>query len=216
MWTRCTAFMDHGRDEEIYLEDTLTSMTWDLALRAMEFSALIALSVANGLIAYAVFKIQRDRNRARLVMFVDIVEEEEERPYYALYVQNLGLVPDRQIRIVADVEEWRNGSPVRSKFHQKFQAFEDSLVVLKPQEFRRYELPYPEGWALVITVIAECSNGSDDEMYFAAGDHPPAVRSVPFRQSFNKKEGDQGCQKQGKRARSPDQRIVLCVGLGLA
>ena len=43
MWTRCTAFMDHGRDEEIYLEDTLTSMTWDLALRAMEFSALIAL-----------------------------------------------------------------------------------------------------------------------------------------------------------------------------
>ena len=107
MWTRCTAFMDHGRDEEIYLEDTLTSMTWDLALRAMEFSALIALSVANGLIAYAVFKIQRDRNRARLVMFVDIVEEEEERPYYALYVQNLGLVPDRQIRIVADVEEWQ-------------------------------------------------------------------------------------------------------------
>ena len=92
----------------------------------------------------------------------------------------LGLVPARQIRIVADVEEWRNGSPVRSKCHQKFQAFEDSLVVLKPQEFRRYELPYPEGWALVITVIAECSNGSDDEMYFAAGDHPPAVRSVAF------------------------------------
>ena len=191
------------------------TITLDLALRIMESFALIGLAVANGLIAYAVFRIQRDRNTANLEMFVNLVDEGEGRFYNALYVQNVGLVPARHVRIVADVEEWRDGSPVNSQFHEEFQVFEDHAVVLQPLEFKQYELPHPEGWALVITAIAECSNGTGDAMHFVAGDHPPAVRSVAFCRASTKRKAIRAVRNKAKVTDRPTTELYLALNLAL-
>ena len=110
------------------------------------------------------------------------------------------------------MEEWKS-CPLQ--IPPKFQAFEDSLVVLKPQEFRRYELPYPEGWALVITVIAECSNGSDDEMYFAAGDHPPAVRSLAFGRASTKRKAIRAVKNKANARGRPTNELYFVLDLAL-
>ena len=82
----------------------------DLALDIVQFAVLFVLSVANGLIAYSVFKIQKDRNTPKLVVYMELVEGEE-REYAGLYIQNVGLAPALNVRIVADIEEWREGQP---------------------------------------------------------------------------------------------------------
>ena len=63
----------------------------DLALDIVQLAALFALSIANGLIAYSVFKIQKDRNTPKLVVDMELVAEED-REYAGLYIQNVGLV----------------------------------------------------------------------------------------------------------------------------
>ena len=150
--------------------------TLNLALDIVQFVVLFALSVANGIIAYSVFKIQRDRNTPKLAMYVELVEDDG-RDYMGLYVQNVGLVPALNVRIVADIEGWREGRSVESKFHEEF---EDHHVTLSPQDYRLYELPSMEGWGLIITALASCRNGSSDSMHFAVGDDRPAIRQVVF------------------------------------
>ena len=153
--------------------------TLDLALDIVQFVALLALSAANGVIAYSVFKIQKDRNAPKLVMYVELVEDDD-HDYYGLYIQNVGLVPALNVRVIADIEEWREGHPVKSKFHETYEAFEDSHVSLNPQDYRLYELPWMEGWALIITTDASCSNGPGDSMHFAVGEDRSALRQVAF------------------------------------
>ena len=116
--------------------------TLDIALDVMQFVVLLVLSAANGVIAYSVFRIQKDRNTAKLVMYVELVEEDDPKDNYnALYVQNVGLVPALNVRITAVVEEWREEHPVVTRFHDKYDAFEDHHVMLRPQEYRMYALP---------------------------------------------------------------------------
>ena len=117
----------------------------DLALDIVQFAALFVLSITNGLIAYSVFKIQKDRNTPKLVVYMELVEEED-REYAGLYIQNVGLVPALNVRIVADIEEWKEGQPVRSRFHERYEAFEDHHVTLKRQDHRLYELPWMDEW----------------------------------------------------------------------
>ena len=65
--------------------------TLNLALDVIQFAALLALSAANGVIAYSVFRIQKDRNTPKLVVYVELVEDDDHE-YLGLYVQNVGLV----------------------------------------------------------------------------------------------------------------------------
>ena len=153
-------------------------MSLDLAVDVVQFATLLVLALANGVIAYSVYRIQKDRNTPKLVVNVELVEEDD-REYNGLYVQNVGLVPALNVRIVVDIEEWREGQPVLSKFHEEgFKAFEDHHVTLSPQEHRLYELPDIEGWALTVTVLASCSNGPNDSAHFVVGDDRSALRQV--------------------------------------
>ena len=152
-------------------------MTLDLALDVAQFVVLFILSVSNGVIAYSVFRVQKDRNAPKLVVYMELVEDDD-REYLGLYVQNVGLVPALNVRVVADIEEWREGRPVRSRFHERYNAFQDHLVTLSPQEHRLYELPAIEGWALTVTVRASCSNGPSDSAHFVVGDDRSALRQV--------------------------------------
>ena len=132
-----------------------------------------------GFIAYSVFRIQKDRNTPKLVVYEELVEEDD-RKYYGLYVQNVGLVPALNVRIVADIEEWREGHPVRSRFHETYEAFEDHHVTLKPQDHRLYELPWMEGWLLIVATVASCSNGPGDSTSFVLGENQSALREAAF------------------------------------
>ena len=152
-------------------------MSLDLAVDVVQFAALLVLAVANGVIAYSVYRVQRDRNTSKVVVYMELVEEDD-REYHGLYVQNVGLVPALNVRVVADIEEWREGRPVRSRFHERYNAFQDHLVTLSPQEHRLYELPAIEGWALTVTVLASCSNGPSDSAHFVVGDDRSALRQV--------------------------------------
>ena len=151
----------------------------DLALDIVQFAALFVLSITNGLIAYSVFKIQKDRNTPKLVVYMELVEEED-REYAGLYIQNVGLVPALNVRIVADIEEWKEGQPVRSRFHERYEAFEDHHVTLKRQDHRLYELPWMDGWSLIVATVASCSNGPSDSTYFVLGDDRSALRGIAF------------------------------------
>ena len=152
-------------------------MSLDLAVDVVQFAALLVLAVANGVIAYSVYRVQRGRNTPKVVVYMELVEEED-REYQGLYVQNVGLVPALNVRVVADIEEWREGRPVRSRFHERYDAFHDHLVTLSPQEHRLYELPAIEGWALTVTVLASCSNGPSDSAHFVVGHDRSALRQV--------------------------------------
>ena len=156
-----------------------TMTTLNLALDVIQFTALLALSAANGVIAYSVFRIQKDRNTPKLVVYVELVEDDDHE-YLGLYVQNVGLVSALNVRVMADIEEWREGHPVRSKFQERYEAFEDHHVTLSPQDHRLYELPCIEGWALIVTAVASCSNGPSDGTRFAVGDDRFALRQVAF------------------------------------
>ena len=152
-------------------------MSLGLVVDVVQFAALLVLAVASGVIAYSVYRIQKDRNTPKLVVYVELVEEND-REYMGLYVQNVGLVPALNVQVVADIEEWREGRPVRSRFHERYDAFHDYLVTLSPQEHRLYELPTIEGWALTVTVLASCSNGPSESTHFVLGHDRSALRQV--------------------------------------
>lgn len=162
-------------------EDLMT--TPDLALDIAQFAALLVLSIANGVIAFSVFSIQKDRNTPKLVVNPELVEDDE-RDYMGLYVQNVGLVPALNVRIAVDVEEWIGGKAVDSKFHQEgYQAFVDRHVSLQPQEHRLYELPSMEGASLIVAAVVSCGNGPSDDACFLLGNDPEAFRRVATRKS---------------------------------
>ena len=180
----------------------------DLALDLVQFAALLALSVANGVIAYSVFKIQRDRNTPKLAVYVELVEDDG-HDYWGLYLQNVGLVPALNVGIVADIEEWREGRRVESKFHERYDRFQDHHVSLGPQEYRLYELPGIEGWGLIITAVASCSNGPSYGMHFAVGDDRSALREVALGKSRKKAIKELGSRASSKGRRSGDLQFVM-------
>ena len=191
-----------------------TMNAFGAAFDIVQFIAIIVLSVANGAIAYLVYRVQRDRNTSRLVMYVNEVREEEGRVYQGLYVQNVGLVPALNVRITVDIEEWRGGNPVRSRFHQRYDEFSDHLIALTPQAYRSYELPWMEGWSLLIAAVTSCSNGSGNNMYFAVGNDRTAQQQV----LFNKKRGNRALKAVkmkatgSKRGRGPHS-VIYAMGL---
>lgn len=174
--------------------------TLDQALDLVQFIALLAVSAVNGVIAYWVFKIQKDRNTSKLVVYTELVEEDD-REYYGLYVQNIGLVPALNVQVVADIEDWREGHPVRSEFHERYDAFQEHIIMLNPQEHRLFELPTVEEWTIIVTAIAFCSNGPSNNTRFMVGEDPFA-----FRQVYDGKERRRAIKNLKARALSKKQR----------
>ena len=95
-------------------------------------------------------------------------------------VHFIALVPALNVRVTGEVEEWRDGRQVSSRFHERYEAFVDHHVTLNPEEHRVYELPAIEGWALIVTVLASCSNGPDDSAYFVVGEDRSALHHVAY------------------------------------
>lgn len=93
--------------------------------------------------------------------------------------------------------------------------FEDHAVVLPAQEFKGYELPEPEGWALVITAIAECSNSKGDATYYVVGDHPPPVRSVAFGRASTRRKAVRTVRNKAKVKTSPTTGLYFVLDLAL-
>ena len=153
-----------------------------LAIDIAQFTALFVLSLANGFIAYSVFKLQKERNTPNLVVYVELVEEDD-RDYYGLYIQNVGLVPALNVSISVEIEEWRDGTPVKSKFHERYERFVGHHITLNSQDHKMYELPSMDGSSLIITSVASCSNGPSDNGYFVLGDDPSALWEVMFGKS---------------------------------
>ena len=182
----------------------------DLALDIAQFATLFILSVANGVIAYFAFKTQKDRNTPKLVVYMELVEEED-REYPGLYVQNVGLVSALNVHIVVDIEEWRDGRPVKSRFHEDHDEFVDRHIALKPQEHRLYELPWMEGWSLVVTAVVSCGNGPSNNTHFVLGDDRSAIREFAFNK--DKKRAIRRL-KSRKASRMREPRGML-FGLGL-
>ena len=54
-----------------------TMTTLDLALDVVQFVVLLVLSAANGVMAYSVFRIQKDRNTPKLVVYMELVEDDD-------------------------------------------------------------------------------------------------------------------------------------------
>ena len=119
--------------------------------------------------------------------------EEGGRTCQGLYVQNVGLVPAKNVRVEADIEEWREGGIVESRFHESYDAFHDHLVTIGSQEHRLYELPAIEGWALTVTVLAACSSGPSDSAHFVVGDD---VLGFPIRTKLCATHGKRHCRRE--------------------
>ena len=148
-------------------------MLWLGIVQAILFAIL---SVANFALAYRMYKIQRERNTAKLVITGDEIIEVEDHEAYALRVYNVGLVPAVGVRLLVDVEDWKNGKELTTKFREQFFAYTDNVVQLNPQDFLEYELPNLEDRSCIITAVTTCANGTgDDTRFMIAGIQPDPI-----------------------------------------
>ena len=65
----------------------------------------------------------------------------------------------------------------------------DHHITVKSQEYRLYELPWMEGWSLIVNAVASCSNGPSGNIYFVLGDDRAALREGMF--GKGRKRGNQ-------------------------
>ena len=135
--------------------------------------------------------------------------EDDDREYPGLYIQNVGLVPALNVSVVVDIEEWREGHPISSEFHERYDAFHDHCVTLKSQEHRLYELPVAEGWALIVSALTSCSNGPSDSTYFVLGDDRSAIREVAFGKGRKKAIKKLKSRQSSRTRNSRDLRFVM-------
>ena len=149
-------------------------MLWLGIVQAILFAIL---SVANFALAYRMYKIQRGRNTPKLVITGDEIIKVEDHEAYALRVYNVGLVPAVGVRLLVDVEDWKNGKELTTKFREQFFAYTDNVVQLNPQDFLEYELPNLEDRSCIITAVTTCANGTgDDTRFMMAGIEPDPNR----------------------------------------
>ncbi len=140
-----------------------------LVIGIIQTVASVILSLVGIMVAYLIYKIQRDRNTPTLVLVADEVIEDDEREEecYAIRILNVGLVPAVNVSFLMDIEEWQDGREIRSKFHEEgYSAFSDTIPLLDSQESRLYELPTPEDKSYIFTVIVTCRNGTGDQVRF--------------------------------------------------
>ena len=154
------------------------------------------LSLANFALAYRIYKIQSDRNTAKLVVNGHFIEDDE-REASCISVYNVGLVPAVGVSVLIDIEEWKHGKRLDSRFHERCRAFSDHSVSLKPQDHRIYELPTIEDRACVFTAVATCRNGSGDEIrFFTMGNDPEPMAARQVFSRSQKKKGIKALKSQ--------------------
>ena len=146
----------------------------------------VILSLVGITLAFLVYKIQRDRNTAKLVMVSDklIEGEEHDEPSYAIRTLNVGLVPAISVRFLVDIEEWQDGRKIRSTFQEEgFVAFSDTIPLLAPQDSQLYKLPTPEDKSYIFTATVACRYGTGDRARFLTigNSSDPASDQIAFR-----------------------------------
>ena len=173
-------------------------MLWLGIVQAVVFSML---SVANFALAYRIYKLQRDRNTAKLVITSDDLIEDDEHEAYALRVYNVGLVPAVGVHLWVDVEDWKNGEELTTEMRESYFAYHDSVVQLSPQDFTEYELPALEDRSLIITAVTTCANGIGDEARFMLSGLEPDP--IAFRQVRARRKSAINRLKSRKRPNAP-------------
>ena len=157
-----------------------------LVISIIQTIASVLLSLTGITLAYFVYKIQHDRNTAKLVLVCDelLEDDEHEEPCSAIRILNVGLVPAVNVKFLIDIEEWQEGRKIRSRFHERYFAFEDTIPLLSPQDSRLYELPTPENKSYLFTAVATCRHGTGDEARYLQLGNSTVVASdrIAFRQ----------------------------------
>ena len=144
-------------------------MNIQLIVGVVQTIATVVLSIAGVTIAYLVYKIQRDRNTAKLVLVEDELLEdyEHDESRNQIQVLNIGLVPAVGVSLIVDIEEWKEGRMVRPNPREEHFPFHSSIQLLVPQDSRSYELPIPtEGRHFIVTAKVTCRGGHGDDARF--------------------------------------------------
>ena len=140
-----------------------------LVVGIIQTIASVILSLVGIMVAYLIYKVQRDRNTPKLVLVTgELLEDDEhEEECYAIRILNVGLVPAVNVSFLMDIEEWQDGREIRSKFHERgYSAFSDTIPLLDSQESRLYEQPTPEDKSYIFTVMVTCRNGIGDRVRY--------------------------------------------------
>ena len=177
-----------------------------MILDIVQIFVLAFLSLANFALAYLIYKIQSDRNTPKLIVSNDVIEDDEHEAN-AIYVHNVGLVPAVGVNLLIDIEEWKGGTRLDSRFHEQHSAFSDRYVSLQPQEFRVYELPTMEDRCCVFTAVVECRNGPGDQIRFVLVGTPPDANAM--HEVFSKSRRKKGIKALKKRKKHKDMRSLI-------
>ena len=104
-----------------------------LTMSIIQTISSVVLSLTGVMLAFLVYRIQRDRNTPKVVLVNgEVIEgDEPEEACYAVRILNVGLVPAINVDFLVDIEEWRNGEKIRSKFHERYSAFHDTIPLLE-------------------------------------------------------------------------------------
>ena len=140
-------------------------------------SAVAALvATASFALALNVHKMQRNLMMPKLVVFTDLIEGDDREAAYGLFVKNVGQHPAISVNVKINIEEWRDGHSLTSKWDE-WDSFGESIVVLQPQEHRVYELPSSLE-SYIVTASATSSNCSPNHIKISVGSDLGAFREV--------------------------------------
>ena len=169
------------------------------------------LSLANFALAYRIYKIQSDRNTAKLVVNSDVTEDDE-HDANCIYVHNVGLIPAVAVHVLIDIEEWKDGKRLDYRFHKRYFAFSDSSISLRPQDYLTYELPTLEDRDCVFTAVVTCSNGLGDEIRFLQIGNDPDPMAI--RQVFQRSRRKKGIKALKSQLKSHRRSKILVATMG--
>ena len=138
-----------------------------LTMGIIQTVSSVVLSLAGIMLAFLVYRIQKDRNTPKVVLVCDeLAEDELGEACPAVKILNVGLVPATSVELLVDIEEWQNGKEVRSKFHERYSAFQSTTPLLESMDSRQYRLPTPEDRSYIFTVMVTCRGGTGDQARF--------------------------------------------------
>lgn len=187
-----------------------------LVLGVIQTVASVALSLVGITVAFLVYRIQRDRNTAKLMLITGELIEDDERDEqaYVIRIRNVGLVPAVNVRLKADIEEWKDGERLRSTFSEGYRVYSDSSPVLEPQESRSYELPTPGDRDYIFTAILTCRNGTGDSVRYLQRGNSSSIESgrIAYHQVA---AGRKAAMKRLARPKASTGRLVFMLNMGL-
>ena len=186
-----------------------------LVVGIIQTVASVILSLVGIMVAYLIYKIQRDRNTPKLVLVTGELLEDDEREEacYAVRILNVGLVPAVNVRILVDIEEWQGGREIRSKFHEEgYSAFSDTIPLLDSQESRLYEQPTPEDKSYMFTVVVTCRDGIGNRARYLTQGNSSVPESDAIAFQHVKAGRSAAFRKLKSLGRTGDHRVSMVMG----